>query len=141
MQLTITSVDYAPAELDEQVPIVAELIRELPGDDRPDYWLARASAPIRWVSPERERSITHLVLAARWQGTCIEPRVEHLPVGIAYVTDDTLLQDVRLDFAKCHYIAIGIASETSGGRSTRPLTSTLAGNIARAFGTGYAKDT
>ena len=43
MQLTITSVDYAPEELDEQIPIVAELLRELPGDDRPNYWLARTT--------------------------------------------------------------------------------------------------
>ena len=141
MQLTIISIDYAPEELDEQLPIVAELIRELPGDDRPDYWLAQAMRPIHWLSKQGERSITHLVLAARWQGTRIEPGLEHLPVGIAYVTDDTLLQDARLDFAKCHYTAIGIASDTSSGRSARPLTSTLAGTIARAFGTGYAKGT
>ena len=141
MQLTISSVDYAPTELDEQVPIISELIREIPGDDRPDYWLARAAGPIRWISDDAERSITHLVLAARWQGTRIEAGIEHLPVGIAYVTDNTLLGDTRLDFSKCKYVAIGIASDTSSGRSVRPLSSTLAGNIARAFGTGYAKDT
>lgn len=140
MQLTIVSVDYAPEELDEQVPIVAGLIRELPGEDRPDYWLAVATRPIRWVSPEGERVISYLVLAARWLGTRIEPGVEHLPIGIAYVTDETLLHDQRLDLAKCHYTAIGIASDTSGGRPARPLTSTLAGNIARAFGTGYTNE-
>ena len=141
MELTISSVDYAPAELDEQLPIVAELIREIPGDDRPDYWLASTVGPIRWISDNIDHSITHLVLAARWQGTRIAPGVEHLPIGIAYVTDDTLLDDSRLDFNKCKYVAIGIASDTSGGRPVREITSALAGRIARAFGTGYAKDT
>jgi len=140
MQLAISSVDYAPEDLYGQVPIVAQLIRELPGDDRPDYWLACVARPIRWIADNIERSITHLVLAARWQGTRIEPGVEHLPVGIAYVTDATLLDDSRLDLKKCAYVAIGVASDTSS-RSLRPLTSTLAGNIGRAFGTGHVKDT
>jgi hypothetical protein len=139
MQLTISSVDYAPEELDDQLPIVTELVREIPGDDRPDYWLACTARPIRWISDNIDHTITHLVLAARWQGTHIEPGVEHLPIGIAYVTDDTLLDDSRLDLNKCEYIAIGIASDTSGDHSVRPLTSTLGGRIARAFGTGYMK--
>jgi len=141
MQFTITSVDYSPPELDEQLPIIIELIREIPGDDRPDYWLASLARPIRWNSDNVDRSVTHLVLAARWQGTRIEPGVENLPIGLAYVNDDTLLDDSRLDFNKCKYVAIGIASDTSDGRSVPPITSTLAGRIARSFGTGYVKDT
>jgi hypothetical protein len=141
MQLTITSVDYSPPELDEQLPIIIELIREIPGDDRPDYWLASLARQIRWISDNVDRSVTHLVLAARWQGTRIEPGVENLPIGLAYVSDDTLLDDSRLDFNKCKYVAIGIASDTSDGRSVPPITSTLAGRIARSFGTGYVKDT
>lgn len=141
MQLTISSVDYAPAELDEQLPVVAELVREIPGNDRSDYWLVSSARPIRWISENIDHRITHLVLAARWQGTRIERGVEHLPIGIAYVTDDTLLDDSRLDLNKCKYIAIGIATDTSGGRSVRPRTTTLGGRIARAFGTGYEKET
>jgi hypothetical protein len=136
MQLTISSVDYAPEGLYDQVPIVADLIRELPGDDRPDYWLAKTQRPIRWVKDNIEHSVTHLVLAARWAGTRIESGAEQLPVGIAYVTDLTVLHDCRLDLKKCAYVAIGISSETSGGRATRPLTSVLTGYIGRAFGTG-----
>jgi len=140
MQLTISSIDYAPDELSEQVPIVAKLFRELPGDDRPDYWLARSERAINWIKDNARHSITHLVLAARWQGTQIHPGVEQLLVGIAYVTDRSLLDDERLDFKKCAYVAIGIASDTSGGRAARPITSVLAGNIAQAFGVGKAAD-
>ena len=39
MQLTITVVDHAPADLYGQVPLTIELLRETPGTDRPDYWL------------------------------------------------------------------------------------------------------
>jgi hypothetical protein len=141
MQLTIWSVDYAPEELYEQVPIVAELIRELPGGDRPDYWLARSERAINWIKNNVQHSITHLVLAARWQGTQIHASVEQLPLGIAYVTDQTLLDHSSLDFKKCAYVAIGIASDTSRGKPTRPITSVLAGNIAQAFGVGKAVDT
>ena len=141
MQLTISSIDYAPEELYEQVPIVAELIGKLPGDDRPDYWVAHSERPIKWIKDNAQRSINHLVLAARWQGTQIHPGVEQLPVGIAYVTDDSLLDDERLDFKKCAYVAIGISSDTSGGKPARPITSVLAGNIPHAFGVGKAADT
>ena len=45
------------------------------------------------MNENRELRITHLVLTARWVGTSIEPGVKELPVGIAYVTDETLLEN------------------------------------------------
>ena len=65
--------------------------------------------------------------------------MEQLPVGIAYVTDETLLEDDRLDSGKCSYVAIGISSETSGGKAPRPLTSILTGRIGWAFGMSKTK--
>ena len=84
MQLTISDVDYAPEDLSGQAPFVVDLIREMPGDDRPDYWLGALRTPIKWLHENHERRITHLILAARWEGTRIEPGVNSLPVGIAY---------------------------------------------------------
>jgi hypothetical protein len=120
MQLTITSVDYAPEELHEQVPLVVDLLRRIPGEDRPDYWIGAARTPIRWVVDSHSREVTHLVVAARWEGTAIGPGFRNLPIGVAYVTDPTLLEEDRLDFAKCRYVAIGIASESGGERQVRP---------------------
>ena|ERR1700730_1958608 len=140
MQLVISSIDYAPEDLYEQAPIVAELIRELPGDDRPDYWLAKTQRPIKWIKDSVERHITHLVLAASWNGTKIQSGVEHLPVGIAYVTNRSLLDDIHLDFAKCAYVAVGVASDTTGGKATRPITSVLAGKFTQIFGVRKASD-
>ena len=115
MELTIESVDYAPAFLDSQTPIVTDTLHQIPGDDRPDYWLVSLRKPIRCELDRLEHTITHLVLAARWQGTCVEPGIKHLPINIAIVTDETLLADSRLDFEKCAYVALGFANDTTDG--------------------------
>ena len=139
MELTITSVDYAPEELYEQTPLVVHLIKEMSGDDRPDYWLGEVKTPIKWIHENHEKKITHLILAARWEGTRIEPHVKDLPVGIAYVIDQSLLDDKKLNFKKCEYVAIGISHETGGGDPIRKSKNILAGTIGRFFGMGTEK--
>src|SRR5262245_59317802 len=134
MQLTITGVDYVPEELYEQTQLVADLMRELPGPDRPDYWLAKLRTPVTWLDDNIERQITHVVVTARWVGTQIGPGVENLRVDIAYVTDDSQIADSVLDFSKCKYVAIGLASETGGHRQPKKLEEVMAGAIGRAFG-------
>lgn len=136
MQLTITSVDYAPGDLYAQVPIVVDLVRQIPGDDRPDYWLGALKTPIHWLVENHVREVTHLVVAARWEGTTIAAGAQSLPIGIAYVTDQSVLNDAHLNLATCAYVAIGLSSETSGGVEPKPLKQILAGTISRAFGTG-----
>lgn len=116
MQLTITSVDHAPGDLEGQVPFVVNMIRPLPGDDRPDYWLGALQSPITWLVDNDRRTVSHLVLAARWEGYRIEARVQNMPVAIAYVVDQSLLDDPQLDFGKCEYVAIGTATDTTAGR-------------------------
>jgi hypothetical protein len=109
MRMTISWVDYAPDDLYDQTPFDVDLLREIPGSDRPDYWVGALLEPLRWE--EKDREITHLVLAARWQGTSIGLGMKNLPVGIAYVTDSTLLDNGQLDFSKCAYVAIGMVKE------------------------------
>lgn len=113
MRLSILSVNDAPEEMLEQCPIEIDLIRELPGPDRRDYWLGKACRPIRWIVDDSEREVTHVVLAARWRGTGIEEGVEDLPVGIAFVTDDAALDEAELDLGKCRYVAIGVVADSS----------------------------
>ena len=50
--------------------------------------------------------ISHLVVASRYSGTQIEPHVRRITLGVAYVTDESLLQDSVLSFAKIKYVAI-----------------------------------
>lgn len=109
MRMTIIDVDYAPEELHDQLPVVAELFRQIPGTDRPDYWLGCLARPISWFVAGVEREITHLVVAARWAGDRVTPGACYLPVNLAYVTDPSLLEDERLQMTKCAYVAIGVA--------------------------------
>ena len=113
MKIKITSVDFAPDELYDQTPLDAVLLRQIVGPDRPDYWLATLSNPIHWRQNGIETSVEHLVLAARYEGTKISSGMKSLMVGIAYVTDETLLEDSSLTFEKCEYVAIGSATDTT----------------------------
>ncbi|MDA3891569.1 MAG: hypothetical protein PF517_07895 [Salinivirgaceae bacterium] len=136
MELTITEVDYSPEELHEQTPIIVKLLREITGEDRDDYWLGKVIKPIRWINENLETEITHIVVASRWQGTFIEPKVKNLPIGISYVKDLSVLDDEVLDFNKCEYVAIGISHETSDDPQIKKRKKTLSGTIGRFFGTG-----
>lgn len=136
MELTVTSVDYAPPELNEQVPFRIKLLRLVPGPDRPGYWIGEVVRPLRWISDNHETEVENVVVCARWQGTKIAPFVQNLPIGIAYVTDHSLLGDPGIDFGKCKYVAIGVAHETEDKAEPLPSNGILAGRIDRAFGFG-----
>lgn len=114
MEITIADVDHAPDDLYDQTPIIIELLKEIPGSDRPDYWLGIAKTPIRWRHGKTDQEITHVIVVARWEGTRIEPGIEDMPIGLAYVLDQSLLDNDTLDFGKIRYVAIGTATETSG---------------------------
>ena len=135
MRLTITSVD-GPEQLAANAPLVTDLVRQIPGPDRPDYWIAELQSPLTVVLDNFDRTIAHLILAARWEGTTIASGATHLPLGIAYVTDLSLLNDSELDFRKCHYVAIGVGSVVTGDHQVEPLRNVIAGTIGRAFGLG-----
>ena len=136
MKLHVTSVDYAPEELYEQVPLVFDLIREIPGDDRPDYWIAKCEMPIRWIHDNFEKQVNYVVVAARWEGTRIESNAENLPIGISYVIDESVLNDEKLKFKKCIYVAIGVSHETAGGPPPKRSNDILTGTIGKFFGKG-----
>ncbi len=136
MKLSISSVDYAPEELHEQTPFFVKLIRQIPGDDRPDYWLGELEKPLYWNNENKSTEITYLIIAARWVGTQLKPYVENIPVGIAYVTNNAQIQEEKVDFNKCSYVAIGIATEVEGGNEPKSLTKIISGNIGKIFGIG-----
>ena len=108
MRVTITSVDYAPEDLYEQVPLLVDLLRQVPGTDRPDYWLGYLRHPVEWYVNGAEREVTHLVLSTRWEGGHFVTGARDLPLNISYVKDLSALDDVRLDSAKCAFVAIGV---------------------------------
>jgi len=103
----LVSADYEPADLIAQLPREGTLIRQIPGPDRPDYWLATLDSPLAWDDNGSPRTVEHLVLAARYEGQTISPPLQRLVTGIAYVVDNSLLNDTKLSFDKCRYVAIG----------------------------------
>ena len=107
----ITSVDYAPEDLYEQLPLDVSLLRQIAGPDRPDYWLAELAKSLRWSHGSKDHVITHLVLASRYVGQTISPNFGKLVIGISFVTDQSVLDDEKLDFDKCFYSAIGVAEK------------------------------
>jgi hypothetical protein len=116
VQLTVTSVDYAPDELYEQAPFVVELLRQMPGKGRDDYWLGSVTPPLRWMVDGVERSITHVVVSARWVGGRFVSGARDLPLNISFVTDASLLDDAQVTASKCVFVAIGVCDETGRSR-------------------------
>ena len=110
MNIVIKSIDHAPDDLYGQLPIRARLLRPLAGTDRKGRtcWLAQLATPVSWTRDGVARSIDHVVVAARWQGTSIEAGAE-IPVNISYVTNDALLSSDVLDLGHTEYVAIGMA--------------------------------
>jgi hypothetical protein len=117
VDIIIKSVDHAPEDLYDQTPIRARLVRMLAGSDRRgrNYWLAELATPISWTKDGVARSISHLLIAARWEGTSIQPGAT-IPVNIAYVTNDAILSSQVLDLRHTEYVAIGMA-KISGSSS------------------------
>ena len=114
MELTITSVDSAPPELEEQVPFKIRLLRRVPGTDSSDYWIGETLGPLYWVKDQQRIQVDNVVVWTRYRGAEIVPFARDLTIGLAYVTDPTQVTAAELDFDKCRYVAIAEANETSG---------------------------
>ena len=106
MNFSITSVDGAEG-FDGKLPLKGKILRQLPGPDRSDYFLAALETPFEWKI--KKKMISHIIICARWVGGVLSPTMKMTPVNIAYVTDDAVLTDAQLDFKKCYYAAIGVA--------------------------------
>ncbi|GAA6524268.1 hypothetical protein [Intrasporangium sp. DVR] len=131
--------DEAAEELSWQLPLNGELYRLLPGPDRPDYSLMVLRRPLHFYPPEgfdlerveaaqrvpdrkgRPMVRVHaLVVCARFVGEQLRPRMSDLPVHVAYVIDNSLAREERLDLAKVEYAGSGFLSE--GHVDRRPST-------------------
>jgi hypothetical protein len=58
------------------------------------------------------------------------------PINMAYVVDQSQLTDAAVDFAKCRYVAIGVAHETEGQAKPPEPTKIMTGRVGQAFGLG-----
>ena len=115
MRLTITSVDYAPAELSEQLPLAVTLMRPLASSvpNRVGAWLGVFDRPVRWTNENGKAvEITHAAVWPRAKGASIGAGARGLPIGLAYVIDPSLLEDEALDLAKTYFVAVALASDS-----------------------------
>ena len=106
MKVKLLDCDYAPADLPEQLPIICEVIRKIPGEDRPDYYLVRCEKEIKY----NKYTIRYLVIAPRFMGQELRENVDEIALGVAYVGNISLLEDNVLDFNKCTYVAVCIGT-------------------------------
>lgn len=157
----IARFDVAPPELGWQTPLGGELYRLMPGPDRPDYSLMVLERPLHFYPAEgfdtdrleadqrtedrRGRPMVRvhaLLLCARFVGEQLHPGMSDLAVNIAYVIDNSLARDERVDFAKIEYAAVGFLSEGLAPRASAPAaaSATAESTDRAADSTGIAAD-
>jgi hypothetical protein len=98
--VTITDLDGVPSDLAELAPLDGELLRVIPGADRPDYCLVVLDQPRHVHVGANPVWIRAVVVVARLAGEQVTPGARNLAVDLALVLDDTTLGDDALDFAK-----------------------------------------
>jgi hypothetical protein len=113
-------------EFRERLPISCNLIRQMPGKDRPDYWLAQLEEAIEYNG----RNIGYVILCLKSIGDSISVDKE-TTYNISVVTDESLLNDSSLDFSKVEPVAVckGIATDYT------LYTSSFKGNASNTFST------
>lgn len=107
MRFAITGLDDSSEDLDGLLPVKGRILRQIPGPDTPNYFLAVLDSAFVWK--KEQKKISHLIIGARWVGGALSPTMRRTPVNIAYVIDQSVLSDSVLDFKKCYYAAIGWA--------------------------------
>ena len=114
LKFKIDSLESAPSELQVQLPISGKIIRKIPGNDRPDYYLAKLDKTLIWTCDENNKhEISNVVVCSRYKGQNLSPQMKDHAIALAYVIDDSLLEDRILKFKKIKYMAKGLASATS----------------------------
>lgn len=112
LKLTVRSVEGSRT-LEELVPFDINLLRTLPGPDRPDYWLGEVVRPLCFVLNRRRVDFTYAVLAEKAKGGHIEAGARNVPIALAYITDIAQLGAREVNFGQCRYFAIAMTDETS----------------------------
>ncbi|ASP39160.1 hypothetical protein CHH28_10935 [Bacterioplanes sanyensis] len=88
------------------------IFKKLSHKDGSEYYLAALKEPIL----SNGRKITYIIIGARFLGQHIGPKMNNLPINIAYVVDSSLLDQQDMDFNKGEFVAIGFATDTSTGQ-------------------------
>lgn len=115
-EIEISAISKGPDELSYQLPIQAKVLKQVPGKDRPDYFLAELEKNIFWVNGKNgtNTEVSYLIVCSKKKNQSVAANMKDAVIAIAYVTDESLKTEPKLDFKKCKYIAIGKATAKKG---------------------------
>lgn len=137
-RITVSSLAFrdlptGPAELRDELPLVATVLRVIPGPQgRGEFWCVRLERPVKYrigdaFDTTRCQSeflgndsagqflwIQIIVVSAHHPGQRIQPGITGMQVDVAYVVDLTLGQDSALDPVKVDYAGIAIVDDQPG---------------------------
>ncbi len=105
LKVQLIECDCAVEDMKEQLPVTCQLLRMIPGADRPDYWLAKCEKPMSFNG----KTINYLIVGTRFCGQAIKKDIGTVTLNVAYVLNETLINDARLDFSKAQPAAICVA--------------------------------
>ena len=108
IRFEIINADFGPRGLEEQLPMKITILRQLPGLDTPNYWLAKCDKPLKWK--EQNCDINYLIVGCRFEGVKMEKGAKMMALNVAYVTDESILGDDKTSFDKCAYVAVCVAN-------------------------------
>lgn len=134
----IDGIDVGPDDLPAQLPREGALLRQVPGPDRPDYFLGVLDAPLTYrttldalrengVDPASadprlirieddgtvELGVFGVCFAARIVGQAPHAGMRDFPVMLAYVVDNSVMRDETIDFSKLVYSAVAFLSDAT----------------------------
>ena len=109
LYFSINDIDTGPIELRDRLPVAGMIFEKLNHEDGSEYYLATLKEPFQ----RQGRQITYIIVGARNLGEHISPKMKDFPVNIAYVIDDSLINQKNMDFNKGEFAAIGFATDIS----------------------------
>lgn len=104
---TLIIEDFDAVPQGAAAPLRVDLLHPLLSDDGSEYWLGSLEQPILYQKDGQSVDVRHAVVAPGWAGTSFHHAFEGGRVNLAYVTDNTLLNDAKMSFAKVDYVAFG----------------------------------
>ena len=102
IKLTIAKPETCREEFCALLPLNIKLLWRIKGHDRPDYYFARPDSPIAFNG----NVYNHLILATRDEEESLIGFAESVASHIAFVSDDSALDDASLNFTKIENVAV-----------------------------------
>jgi hypothetical protein len=114
-KIEISEIEKGPKELELQLPIQAKALKLLPGKDRSDYVLVKLEHSVMWIDAAKDErnEIEYLVLCSKFKGQSVDSSMKEMTVALAFVLDNSIIKDKKLDLKKCKYAAVVKASALS----------------------------